>query len=331
MCYGGRRIRAFRFLSSPEVRETVEFLERSLALPTSAYGRPNVLAVDDTPANLLALEAVLGDDFNVIRASSAREAIALLHVRRDIDVILMDVSMPEMDGFEAASRIKKMSDCQDIPIIFITAIYKEDPHVKQGYQAGGIDYFGKPYDPDILKMKVGVYASFRQKTNLLKERERHIQESEELLKVGRRLSSVLENLPVGVLITDVEGRICQMTEEVARILKSTGATDRDAYGEILGWWNADGQMVKDKLGSLTRALQQGSSSHSEPVQIRCFDGSSKTILASTSPLRGLDGKIVGAVILIQDHTETRRIEEDLEDRVTRLIGLGVELEQSARR
>jgi CheY-like chemotaxis protein len=293
--------------------------------------RPTVLAVDDVPANLLALEAVLGDDYDVIRAASGPQAIARLLDRDDIDVILMDVHMPEMDGFEAASRIKKIETCRDIPIIFITAIYRDDPYVKQGYQAGGIDYFGKPFDPDILRMKIAVYASFRQKANLLKERERHIQESEELLRVGRRLSSILEWLPVGVLITDTEGRICQMTEEVSRILKSTEAADSDAYGKILGWWDADGHMIKDKLGSLTQALREGSSSHSTPMQILCFDGTSKTILASTSPLRGLNNEIVGAVLLIQDHTETRKIEEDLEDRVARIIGLGVELEQSVRR
>jgi CheY-like chemotaxis protein len=302
-----------------------------MADPRMTMRRPNVLAVDDTPANLLALEAVLGDDYNVIRANSGHRAIALLTERDDIDVVLMDVHMPMMDGFEAAARIKKIDGCHDIPIIFITAVYRDDPYVKQGYQAGGIDYFGKPFDPDILRMKIAVYASFRQKANLLKERERHIRESEELLRVGRRLSSVLESLPVGVLITDTEGRICQMTEEVSRILKSVEAADSDAYGKILGWWDADGHLIKDKLGSLSQALREGRPSHSEPMQVLCFDGTSKTILASTSPLRGLNSEIVGAVLLIQDHTETKKIEEDLEERVAKIIGLGVELEQSVRR
>ena len=293
--------------------------------------RPNVLAVDDIPANLLALEAVLGDDYNVVHADSGARAIALLEGRSDIDVILMDVQMPDMDGFETASRIKKMTECHDIPIIFITAHYTEDPYVKQGYDAGGIDYFAKPFDPAILRMKLGIYASFRQKANLLKERERQIQHSEELLRVGKKLSSVLESLPVGVLIADSEGRICQMTEEVFRILESVEAADNDAYGEILGWWDADGRMIKEKLGSLTQALQEGKSSHSEPTEVRCLDGSTKEILTSASPLRGLNNEIVGAVLLIQDHTETRKIEEDLEHRVTQIIGLGVEIEQSARR
>jgi CheY-like chemotaxis protein len=291
---------------------------------------PNVLAVDDTPANLLSLEAVLGDDYNVVRANSGAEAIAVLSRRRDIDVILMDVHMPGMDGFATASRIKKMDECQDIPIIFVTAVYREDPYVRQGYEAGGIDYFGKPYDPDILRLKLGIYASFRQKANLLKERERNVKESEELLRVGRKLSRVLESLPVGVLITDVDGRICQMTEEVSRIFKALRPSHSDAYGEILGWWNKEGQLTKDRLTSLTLALTEGRPSHSQPIEVVCFDGTTKTILVSTSPLRGLNEEIVGAVILVQDHTETKRIEEDLEHRVARLIGLGMELEQSTR-
>jgi PAS domain-containing protein len=243
----------------------------------------------------------------------------------------MDVHMPVMDGFETAGQIKKMAHCQEIPIIFITAIYTEDPYIKKGYESGGIDYFGKPFDPDILRMKLSVYASFRRRTETLKARERQVRESEELLRVGRRLSSVLENLPVGVLILDLEGRICQSTEEVSRILKVTEPAQADSYGVILGWWDAEGRLLKDPEGSLTRALRTGESSHSEPIAIRCLDGTTRTILSSISPLRGLTGEIVGAVILIQDFTETRKIEEDLEERVNRLIGAGVELEQIARR
>ena len=293
--------------------------------------KPTVLAVDDQATNLLSLEVVLQNQFNLVPARSGAEAIAILQQRQDIDVVLMDVHMPVMDGFETAGEIKKMAHCKEIPIIFITAIYTEDPYVKKGYESGGIDYFGKPFDPDILRMKLSVYASFRRHTETLKARERHVRESEELLRVGRRLSSVLENLPVGVLIADLEGRICQSTEEVSRILKVTEPAQADTYGVILGWWDAEGRFLKDAEGSLTRALRTGESSHSEPIDVRCLDGTPRTILSSISPLRGLTGGIVGAVILIQDFTETRKIEEDLEERVNRLIGAGVELEQIARR
>ena len=295
----------------------------------ATLAKPIVLIVDDKRANLLALEALLGDEYQILSANSGEDAIATVRKQAHIDVILMDVQMPGIDGFQAAREIKKLEAGKDLPIIFVTAVFNEDPHVKQGYAAGGIDYFTKPFDPEILKLKLRVYSAFRTREHLLKHRERQVQESEELIRVGRKLSSVLESLTVGVLIADVDGRICQTTEEVSRIFKSIEPAANDAYGEILGWWDGAGRMIKQENGPLARALQEGVTSHSERISIRCFDGSKKDILASASPLRGLDDRLVGAVVLIQDMTEPRAIGEALEHRVTRLIGLGVELEESA--
>jgi CheY-like chemotaxis protein len=292
--------------------------------------KPRVLIVDDKPANHLALAAVLEEDHALRFANSGHEAIDMLTRSPDVDVILMDVHMPDMDGFECALQIKKNERMRDIPIIFVTAVYQDDPFVKRGYEVGGIDYFSKPFDPEILRMKIGAYAGFRRREELARERELHIRESEEVLRVGRKLSALLESLPVGVLMADVEGRICQSTETAQRILKADPA-DADAYGELLGWWDSAGQMIKEERGPLARALRAGETTHSEPISIRCLDGTTKTILASVSPLRGLDGRMVGAVVLIRDLTEAKKIEEDLAQRVTRLIGLGVELEQSAAR
>ena len=291
--------------------------------------KPIVLAVDDKPGNLLALVAVLEEDCDVLPANSGPEAIALLGRRGDIDVVLLDVQMPGMDGFETATRIREVEAWRDIPIIFVTAVYVEDPHIKRGYEVGGMDYFGKPFDPDILKKKIAIYASFRMKAEFLREKERHIRESEELLRVGRRLSAMLESLPVGVLIADAGGVICQSNEEVSRILKAVDPQQADDYGEIVGWWDEGGRMLKDQDGPLGRALRHGETSHSERIRIRCLDGTEKTILASASPLRHLDGRIAGAVVLVQDITETERIAEDLQERVARLVGVGMELEEAS--
>lgn len=291
--------------------------------------KPTILAVDDTPSNLIALEAVLDADFELRYARSGTEAIESLRQNNDVAVILMDIQMPGMDGYEAASRIKKLPGCEEIPIVFVTAVYNEDPHVKKGYSVGGVDYFTKPFDPDLLRLKVGIYATFRQRAVLLMERERQIKETEELLKAGRKLSALLESLPVGVLIADVHGRICQANDEISRLLKSDELIQNDAYGAVLGWWDSSGRLLKDGGGPLYQALH-GRASHNEVMQIRCIDDSPKTVVASASPLLGLGRDIVGAVIVLQDITESKRIEGDLEERITRLVSLGVELEQSIR-
>jgi len=290
---------------------------------------PKVLVVDDKHSNQLALAAVLEQEYELLFADSGEAALGVLRQQPDVDVILLDIQMPGMDGFETATAIKKIEALREIPIIFVTAVFNEDPHVKRGYAVGGIDYFSKPFDPDILRLKLRVYASFRTRENVLRQREFHLRESEELLRVGRKLSSVLESLTVGVLIADIDGRICQTTEEVSRILKSTEAAGGDDYGVILGWWDRAGRMIKSAGGPLARAIHEGTTSHSEPTEITCLDGSKKTILVSASPLRGLDNRLVGGVILVQDMTEPKRIESALAERVSRLIGLGVELEESA--
>jgi PAS domain S-box-containing protein len=287
-----------------------------------------LLVVDDRPENLLALEAVLkSEGYQLISARSGREALELLKTH-DVEVILLDIQMPEMDGYETAREIKKIERCQNIPIIFITAIFTESPHIKKGYEAGAIDYFTKPFDPDILRLKVGIYASFRQKDALLKEREARIRESEELLLAGRKLSEILETLPVGVIIADVDGGILQINDEVLRVLESDKPLETDSYGEFLQWWGDDGKIIKK---SFNIALDKGQTIHNDILSIRCFDQTVKTVLNSVSPLWGLDNQIVGAVAVIQDITEHRKIGEDMEQRILKLISLGVEVQQTARR
>jgi CheY-like chemotaxis protein len=296
----------------------------------SSAARPKLLLVDDRPANLLALEAVLGEDhYSLIKATSGGEALAQLEKHPDVALVLLDVQMPEMDGFEVSRRIKEHAEWREIPIIFITAIHTEDPFVRKGYEAGAVDYFSKPFDPEILKLKVGIYAGFRQRFNLLKEKERQLRESEELLRTGRKLSAILESLPVGVIIADRDARVCQTNDVALRILKSADQTKTDSYGEFLAWWERDGYLLKRPDGPLMRALSEGQESHNEIVPIKSFDGSRKSIFTSASPLRGLDLRIMGAVVVIQDVTAHQEIEADIERRIVNLVSLGVELEEVA--
>jgi CheY-like chemotaxis protein len=239
------------------------------------------------------------------------------------------VQMPIMDGFETATRIKALKGAREIPIVFVTAVYSEDPWVKRGYEAGGIDYFSKPFDPNLLKLKVGVYASLREKTELLREREERLRRSEELLRVGRKLSNALDGLQVGVMIADSNRAICQTTDQAERILRSVESTRKDAYGALLDWWEAGGREFKEDGGPLERAIRNGESSHNVRIDVACIDGTRKAILVSAAPLRGLDSQIIGAVVMIHDLTEPARIGADLQDGITKLIEAGLELEESS--
>ncbi len=279
-----------------------------------------LLLIDDQPANLLVLEAVLGEvDYILIKARSGSEALSLLKVHPDVALILLDVQMPDMDGFEVARRIKANPEFRDIPIIFITAVHRDDPFVTKGYKAGAVDYFSKPFDPEILRLKVEVYASFRRRTQFLNERERQIRESEELLRAGRKLPALLESLSVGVIIADTGGRVLQTNEEVLRILKSVDQTRTDSYGEFLSWWEKDGRFLKNKDGPLMRALSAGHSTHNQIIEIKCLDGTPKSVFTSASALRGPDQKIVGAVAVIEDVTAQKEIEADIEKRIISLV------------
>jgi PAS domain S-box-containing protein len=282
-----------------------------------------LLLVDDKAENLIALEAVLSGDYRLLRATSGAEAIEIAE-NNHVDAILLDIQMPGLDGYETARRIKQVERCKTVPIIFITAIFKENPAIRKGYEVGAVDYFTKPFDPEILKMKVGIYATFRHKEALLHEREKRIRETEELLKAGRKLAAVLESLPVGVIIADTQGRVVQTNDSILKIWKSIEPSQNDSYGEFLQWWRHDGKRFKD---AFARALETGQSTHNEIIEIRCFDGTPKTVLSSASPLRGLDDAIVGAAAVVQDISEHRKIEEDMEKRIMSLITLGVGFEQ----
>lgn len=137
----------------------------------------NVLLVDDQPANLVSLEAILEADNRVlIKANSGQEGLKVL-LKEDVSLVLLDVQMPGMDGFEMAELMRARKDTQTIPIIFVTAISKEKQYVFKGYQVGAVDYLFKPLDPVILQSKVNFFLQLdRQRRELqlkLKQAQAH--------------------------------------------------------------------------------------------------------------------------------------------------------------
>ncbi|MDP2227612.1 MAG: response regulator [Moraxellaceae bacterium] len=139
----------------------------------------NILLVDDHPENLIALEAILEDvECNLLKANSGNEALALL-LKHEVALVLLDVQMPGMDGFEVAELMRKSKRTQMVPIIFVTAISKEAKYVARGYGVGAIDYMFKPLNPEILQHKAKFFLDLDMQKRRLEEKLRKSQESKE--------------------------------------------------------------------------------------------------------------------------------------------------------
>ena len=191
----------------------------------------NILLVDDRPGNLAALVAILDrPEHRLVTASNGKEALAKI-LQDDFAVILLDVAMPEMDGFETASLIKQRERSANIPIIFVTASIYDLEHVFRGYSIGAVDYLRKPIEPHVVQAKVSVFVElYRQKQQIrrqgellraveAREREAMRLRSDEVLhRSEARYDATFEHAPVGIAETDLEGRFTRANAELARIL-----------------------------------------------------------------------------------------------------------------
>src|SRR5262250_1251899 len=135
----------------------------------------NILLVDDQPAKLLSYEVILRDlGENLIKATSGREALELL-LKRDIAVVLVDVCMPELDGFQLAAMIREHPRFSQTAIIFISAIHLSDVDRLRGYEMGAVDYVPVPVIPEVLRAKVRVFAELFRKTRELEQLNRELE------------------------------------------------------------------------------------------------------------------------------------------------------------
>ena len=134
-----------------------------------------ILVVDDREDNLFSIEAILEkDEYNIIKANSGRAALKILLSEHDFSLILMDVQMPDLNGFETATIIYERDKLKNIPIIFITAHNYDEDYIFKGYKMGGVDYIYKPVDPDLLRMKVGVFVELYRKNQQLQQHEKKL-------------------------------------------------------------------------------------------------------------------------------------------------------------
>jgi len=158
---------------------------------TTADSKAKILIVDDQPENLIALDALLASmDQEVIRAGSGREALKLL-LNHEVALILLDIQMPDMDGYETAALIRQREILKHTPIIFLTAMYTEDLHESEAYALGAVDFITKPFRPQVLLSKVNFFVDSYNKNRRIQMQSRMIREMEErrALELQERLQA----------------------------------------------------------------------------------------------------------------------------------------------
>src|SRR5437764_7817493 len=156
----------------------------------------------------------------------------------DVAVILLDVEMPDMDGFQTATLIRERQKSSRTPIIFLTAISKSDIHVSQGYSLGGVDYIFKPFAPDVLKSKVAAFVQ------MYKQR-REAQRQSEMLKAERDfISAVLDTVAGFVIVLDAQGRILRVNRSWEEM---TGFSIDEVQGHYLWEYIEDADRAKNLL------------------------------------------------------------------------------------
>lgn len=302
----------------------------------AAQTRARILLVDDRPENLIALEAILEPlGHELVRATSGEEALrqVLLH---DFAVILLDVQMPGMNGFETAETIKRRERSRSTPIIFLTAISKDEEYVFQGYSTGAVDYMFKPFNPDILRSKVAVFVDLYLKTVELAQQAEMLRRSERrelelrhraaLLESEAKYADVVNSALEAIVTFGEDRRVTLFNAAAERVFRvdAAAATGRPIDGLFSAASMADiaARMEQAAEPPAARGAAPGAAGVQEAEGVR-GDGSVFPAEFSLSSLK-LQGERLYTMIL-RDISARRRAEDALRAQATSLANTTEEL------
>ena len=265
----------------------------------------NILLVDDKLENLLALEAILeklGE--NLVRATSGEEALrCLLH--QDFAVILLDVQMPGMDGFETATLIRNRGRSRHTPIIFLTAFSTSDQMLFKGYALGAVDYLLKPLDPNILTSKVTVFVELFKKTEAVKQQTAQlVAVNTELRQSEERFRSLSTCSPVGIFETDTEGD-CKYTNPRYQAICGLKASESLEKRWLESVYPEDKERA---IASWSAYICEGRE-YSEEFRFQAAHGNIRWVQVRSSPMLSSQGDLLGYVGTLEDITERKQAEE----------------------
>lgn len=267
----------------------------------SIRNAPTLLVVDDRPENLTAMEALLEHGaWQVRSAGSGEEALRCL-LEDEVELVLLDVQMPEMDGFEVARLMRGTPRNRYTPIIFVSAMAQTQDAVLKGYASGAVDFILKPFDPKVLRHKI-------QALLLLEQNRRELQRlGEELERSQAFNSSVLANAAEGILVVGEDGVIQFANPAVARMLQGSVA---DLEGtELIAYLHKEGLPRRWQDSEFYRHWRRSETCRVHDVSLRTFSGGLLPVALSFSPLTNLQRSMV---VIVLDMSVERALHAQLE-------------------
>ncbi|WP_339135177.1 MAG: response regulator [Candidatus Electrothrix sp. GW3-4] len=258
-----------------------------------------ILVVDDKEQNLFTLRKVLADlDVEFVQATYGNDALkATLH--NDFALAILDVQMPDMDGYELAERLRCDPKTENLPIIFLSAVYHDDYHVFKGYESGAVDFIIKPYAPKILFSKVSFFLQLHQQKLALEK-------SVELEKTKNYLENILFSMTDAIFVINLQGdiEICNQGS-----LSLVGYTQDEVLGQPLHTFLAEEACA-------VWVQQFVSNKEAEPLQnqetlLQTAAKEKIPVLVSASPIRDEAGELHGAVFVLRDLRDRKKLEEQI--------------------
>ncbi|MFA7269412.1 MAG: PAS domain S-box protein [Sterolibacterium sp.] len=262
-----------------------------------------ILIVDDTPNNLFALDALLKQEANchIVQAQSGPAALAAT-VENSIDLILLDIQMPGMDGYETAQHLKMTARTRDIPIIFLTAVFKSEEFVKRGYQVGAVDYLTKPLDDNQLLNRISLYRTLSEREIALRKALKKLQ-----FKSEERFRAYFERSMVGMAIVSPEKACMEVNEALCRTL---GYSRDELLRMHLSALSHPDDAAPDEA-QLARLLNGEIDGYSMEKRFIHKNGHSVYASQIIGGVHAEQGGIDYLVVMVEDITERKRAEAEI--------------------